>query len=66
MIIIINNNNNNNNKNNGVLEGDEIKHIEMKRIIEKEYFRRVRKILKSKLNGGKMVEAIHCRAVTVV
>ena len=38
----------------------------MKRRIEKDYFRRVRKILKSKLNGGNMVEAINCRAVTVV
>ena len=33
----------------GMLEGDEIKHTEMKRRIEKKYFRRVRKILKSKL-----------------
>ena len=32
----------------GMLEGDEIRHTEMKRI-EKEYFRHVRKILKSKL-----------------
>ena len=31
----------------GMLEG--VKHTEMKRRIEKEYFRRVRKILKSKL-----------------
>ena len=49
-----------------MLEGDEIKHTEMKRRIEKEYFRRVRKISKSKLNGGNMVQAISCRAVTVV
>ena len=48
----------------GVLEGDEIKHTEMKRRIEKEYFRCVRKILQSKLNGGAMVQAINCRAVT--
>ena len=33
----------------GMLEGDEIKHTEMNRRIEKEYFRRVRKIFKSKL-----------------
>ena len=39
----------------GVLEG-----------LKKEYFRRVQKILKSKLNGGNMVQAINCRAVTVV
>ena len=35
----------------GLLEGNEIKHTEMKRRIEEEYFRRVRKILKCKLNG---------------
>ena len=50
----------------GVLEGHEIKHTEMKRRIEKEYFLRTRKILKSKLNGGNMVQAINCRAVAVV
>ena len=49
-----------------VLEGDEIKHTDMKRRIEKEYFRSVRKILKSKLNGGNMVQAINCGAGTVV
>ena len=50
----------------GVLEGDEIKHTEMNRRIEKEYFRLVRKILKSKLNSGNMVQAINFRAVAVV
>ena len=49
----------------GVIEGDEIKHTEMKRI-EKEYFLHVQIILKSKLNGGNMVQAINCRAVAVV
>ena len=52
----------------GVLEGDEIKHTQMKRRIEEEYFRRVRKIyiLKCKLNGDNMVQAINCGAVAVV
>ena len=49
-----------------MLEGDEIKHTEMKRKIEKEYFCRVRKILKSKLNGGNMVQAMNFRAVAGV
>ena len=49
-----------------VLEGDEIKHTDKKRRIEKEYFRRVRKILKSRLNGGNMVQTINCGAVAVV
>ena len=50
----------------GVLEGEEIKHTEMKRRIEKEHFRRAQTILKSELNGGKMVQAINCTAVAVV
>ena len=50
----------------GVLEGDEIKHTKMKRRIKKECFRRVRNILKSKLNGWNMVQAITCRVVAVV
>ena len=49
-----------------MLEGDEIKHNKMKRRIEKEYFRCVQKILKSKLNSGNMVQAINCRARAVV
>ena len=50
----------------GVLEADDIKHVEMKEKIQKEYFRRVRKILKSKLNGGNTIKAINSRAVSVV
>ena len=49
-----------------MLERDEIKHNEMNRRIEKEYFRLARKISKSKLNGGNMVQAINFRAVAVV
>ena len=50
----------------GMLEGDEIKHTEMNRRIEKGNFRLVRKILKSKLNGGNMAQAINFMAVAVV
>ena len=49
-----------------MLEGDEIKHTDMKRRSGIEYFRPVRKILKSKLIGGNMVQAINCGAGTVV
>ena len=35
-----------------MLEGDEINQTKMKRRIEKEYFRYVQKIFKSKMNGG--------------
>ena len=41
----------------GVLEADDIKHGEMKEKIQKEYFRQVSKILKSKLNRGNTIKA---------
>ena len=50
----------------GVLEADEVKHIQMKDQIRKEYIRRIRKILKSKLNAGNIISAINSRAVAVV
>ena len=36
----------------GILEADGIKHDEMKEQLKKEYIRRVRNVLNSKLNGG--------------
>ena len=41
----------------GMLKVDNIKQKEMKRQIEKEYLRRLRKKLKSKLNAGSLVKA---------
>ena len=41
----------------GVLEADKIKDKEMKEKIQKEFFRRVRRILKSKLNSGNTILA---------
>ena len=39
---------------------------EMKSQIKKEYIKRVRNILKSKLNGGNIISAINSRAVSIV
>lgn len=50
----------------GILEADGIKHDEMKEQLTKEYIRRVRNILKSKLNGGNTISAINSRAVSIV
>ena len=50
----------------GVLEADVIKAKDMKEKIGKEYVRRVRKILKSKLNGTNSISAINSRAVSIV
>ena len=50
----------------GILEADGVKHEEMKDQIKEEYIRRVRNILKSKLNGGNIISAINSRAVSIV
>ena len=50
----------------GILQADTIKNKEMKDIISKEYFRRIRKILKSKLNGGNTICALNSRAVSLI
>ena len=50
----------------GILEADGVKHKEMKNQIKKEHIRRVRNMLKSKLNGGNIISAISSRAVTIV
>ena len=41
----------------GVLEENDIKHSDLKARIQKEYFRRVNAILKSKLKGGNTIKA---------
>ena len=50
----------------GVMENDKIKSTEMKDILRQEYFRRVKKILRSKLNAGNIIQAINSRAVSLI
>ena len=50
----------------GVLQCDTIKHKEMKELLRNEYFRRVRKMLKSGLNSGNVIQARNLRAVSVI
>ncbi|XP_053166186.1 uncharacterized protein LOC128351082 [Hemicordylus capensis] len=50
----------------GILQADNIAHTEVKRKIGSEYIRRVRKILKSKLNGGNTIQAINTWAIPVI
>ena len=50
----------------GMLEADELKHKEMKEIVTKEYYRRIKTILKSRLNAGNTINAINSRAVSVI
>ena len=42
-----------------ILEGDGVKHEEVKNQIKKEYIRRVKNILNSKLNGGNIISVIN-------
>ena len=50
----------------GILEADDITHTEMKDKIKKEYYRRVRQLISSKLNGGNKIRAINSHAVSLV
>ena len=50
----------------GIIEGEGIKHQEMKEKINKEYIKRLKAILKSKLNSENTVKAINTLAVPVI
>ena len=50
----------------GMLEADHVLHEESKERLKKEYIRRVKKCLKSKLNGGNMLKAINTWAVSLM
>lgn len=47
----------------GILEANKMKMGEMKVRVRKEYYRRIRKLLTSKLNGGNMIKAMNTWAV---
>ena len=49
----------------GINEGDGIQHATMKEQIRKEYYRRVRLVTKSEVNGSNKIEAINTLAVPV-
>ena len=53
-------------KNLGILEADTIKQEKMKKKIKKEYFRRTRKILKTKLYNRNLIKIIITWAVPLV
>ena len=50
----------------GILQSDQVLCNEMKEKVRAEYKRRVKKVLKSKLNGGNMVSAISTWAVPLI
>ena len=48
----------------GILEADTIKQVEMKNKIQKEYLRRTRKLLETKLNNRNLIKGINTWTVT--
>ena len=50
----------------GILQADDIKHVLVKKKAASEYTKRVRNVLKSKLNGGNSIRAINSWAVPVI
>ena len=50
----------------GILEADQFKYKEMKRTAKKEYLRRVRKVLESRLSGGNLITSINTWAVSLL
>ena len=50
----------------GILEADTIKQVEMKEKIQKEYLRRTRKLLETKLNSRNLIKRINTWAVSLV
>ena len=55
-----------NNKYLGILEDDTIKQVDMKNKIQKEYLRRTRKVLKTKLSSRNLIKGIYTWAVPLV
>ena len=50
----------------GINEGDEIQHSKMEEKMRKEYYRRIRMVLKGELNALNEIEAINTLAIPVV
>ena len=50
----------------GILEYNEVLHAEMKTRLQNEYYRRLKRILKSKLNGKNVIMAVNTWAVSVL
>ena len=50
----------------GILEADKFLEEKMNLIVLKEYLRRLRKVLKSKLNGGNLVRGVNTLAVSLL
>ena len=50
----------------GILEADKFLEEKMKLDVSKEYIRRLRKVLKSKLNGGNLVRGVNAWAISLL
>ena len=50
----------------GILEADKFLEVKMKLNVSREYIRRIRKVLRSKLNGGSLVRGANAWAVSLL
>ena len=50
----------------GVIQADRMKHHKMKEKVKTEYYRRVGKMLETKLNGGNIMTGIKTRAISLL
>ena len=50
----------------GIIQYEATKNTEMKEILSKEYFRRIRKLFKSSLNAGNTIQGINSKAVSII
>ena len=50
----------------GVIQEDGMKHHEMKEKVKTKYYRRVRKLLETKLNGGNIIAGINTCAISLL
>ena len=50
----------------GIYEADDFQNLEIKEKVKKEYFRRIKKVLKSKLNSGNVLKAINANVVALI
>ena len=50
----------------GILEADRFLGQEMKLKVSKKYFRRLKKVLRSKLNGGNLVQGVNTWPVSLL
>lgn len=50
----------------GILEREDVCQYELKKMVKRQHFKRVRAVLKSSLNSGNVISALNSRAPAIV